>query len=155
MEDRFAKAESGGGNPETGKGDPLTIRMVTGCGRNHGFQLVVDTQQVSILLKRSIKLRNTFVSSGPKKAFSRDKAAKKVFAEKALLKTKELSKCPFLWKPGLFTFLLLAFLRFTLHFFVKSFCVYVCSCLFVEQKLNYEVACHFVNSSSTPPTPNS
>ncbi len=27
---------------------PMTIRKVTGCGRNHGFQLVVDSQQVLI-----------------------------------------------------------------------------------------------------------
>jgi hypothetical protein len=29
---------------------PMTIRKVTGCGRNHGFQLVVDSQQVSFPL---------------------------------------------------------------------------------------------------------
>ena len=67
IEDRFKKAEdedqkegekttteqmkNGGQKAEENtvkQRSPMTIRKVTGCGRNHGFQLVVDSQQVLI-----------------------------------------------------------------------------------------------------------
>jgi hypothetical protein len=51
MEERFAQnSNSKIEGKEPAK--PLTIRKVTGCGRNHGFQLVVDSQQMMTLLPR-------------------------------------------------------------------------------------------------------
>ena len=35
------------------KRPPLSIRKVSGCGRNHGFQLVVDSQQMMTLLPKA------------------------------------------------------------------------------------------------------
>ena len=64
MQDRFANAEKEDlqadlqqlnleQKPVEKKRSPLAIRKVTGCGRNHGFQLVVDSQQMMTLLPKA------------------------------------------------------------------------------------------------------
>ena len=91
MEDRFRKAESDDhddddlANLEQEKDEsqsaPVTIRKVTGCGRNHGFQLVVDTQQLMTLLpKAHLALGFKVFVSQPGVVTSRDQYNKTVFA---------------------------------------------------------------------------
>ena len=49
MEERFSGKSN---STETKAPPPIQIRKVTGCGRNHGFQLVLDSQQIMTLLPR-------------------------------------------------------------------------------------------------------
>ena len=51
MEERFS-SKTGNGSEASKNESPLTIRKVTGCGRNHGFQLVIDSQQLMTLLPK-------------------------------------------------------------------------------------------------------
>ena len=51
--DRFNKAEDGTEAGGSIKSAPPVIRKVTGCGRNHGFQLVVDSQQMMTLFPKA------------------------------------------------------------------------------------------------------